>query len=75
MQRLFCNSEFDVNISDWARLSIEKDKNMFLGSAIAVKIGVENPSFDQVKSHFLSLKLEASLKESIGQSNVSKVRL
>jgi len=76
MQRLFCNSEFDGNISDWARLSIEKDKNMFSNSTIAKKIGSENPSFDEARSYFLTVKLEEVLGEaSSGQSPVFKVRL
>jgi len=69
-------SEFKGDISDWNRFSVIDDKDIFSGSEIAKKIGTKNPSFDQVKSHFLSLELEANLQEaSPRQSDLSKVRL
>jgi len=49
---------------------------MFKKSDTAKKLSIENPRFEQVKSHFLSLKLEAALQEALpGQGPVSKVRL
>jgi len=72
----FGDSEFEGDVSSWDRFSIVNDEKMFSNSAIAKKLGIASPSFDQVKSHFLNLKLEADLKDALhGQSQTSKVRL
>jgi len=73
---MFGSSIFSGDISDWNLSSVEHYKDMFFDSDIAKKLGVKTPSFEQVKSHFLSLKLEAALQEvSPGQRQASKVRL
>jgi len=51
------------------------DANIFFNSEIEKKLDIKNPSFEQVKSYYLNLKLEADLQRSPGQSQVSKVRL
>jgi len=76
MSSMFRQSAFGGNVSDWNRFSIAQDEHMFFGCKVSKKLGIKSPSFDQVKSHFLNLKLEADLKDALpGQSETSKVRL
>ena len=76
MGSMFHQSGFKGDVSDWNRSSIPQDGHMFLVCKMSEKLGVKNPSFNQVKSHFLGLKLEADLKDALpGQSQSSKVRL
>jgi len=75
MRSMFYNSEFKGDISDWVRLSGVDDRDIFFNSKIAKNLGIKNPSFEQVKSHFLSLKLEAGLQGQPRQSGPSRVRL
>jgi len=76
MRAVFYGSRFTGDISRWDTSSVVNESIMFLESDIAKKLGIENPSLDQVKSHFLGLRLEADLKDtSHRQSQVSKVRL
>jgi len=75
MVSMFESSEFNGDVSKWNRLSIIDDRDMFLGSNFAKRVCIKNPSFGQVKSHLLSLKLEADLKGSSGRNMPSKVRL
>jgi len=63
-------------VSKWNRLSTTDDRDMFSGSAIGLNLNSANPSFGQVKSHFLAKKLEKTLNNSkLRQSQISKVRL
>ena len=76
MGSMFRHSKFRGNVSDWNRFSIKNDDEMFTKTEIAKKLGIKNPSFDQVKSHFLTLKLEAVLQEpSPRQGGLDKIRL
>jgi len=53
-----------------------RDKDMFLKSKIAEVMKSENPSFEQVKSHALNLKLEKNLQGVSRRKNKAiKVRL
>jgi len=72
---LFYNSKLNGDISSWERYSTSGEKDMFLGSKMAEKLGTKNPSFGHVESHFLSLKLGADSKEPIEQSALSGARL
>jgi len=73
---MFFNSRFAGDISNWNTSSVIDEGDTFKESDIAKKLGIENPSLEQVKSHFLSLRLEVNLqKSSPGQSQASKVRL
>jgi len=76
MGAMFYGSRFAGDLSDWNTSSVIDEWNMFRESGIAKTLGTENPSLEQVKSHFLSLRLEVNLqKSSPGQSQASKVRL
>jgi len=76
MEGMFCRSKFEGDISYWNTTSLSNERYMFFDSKIAKSLGIENPSFDEVKSHFLNLKLEADLKDALpGQNQVFKVRL
>jgi len=76
MGSMFRESEFNGDVSNWNRSSVSKDEYMFLGSNVAKKIGALSPSFEQVKNHCLSLRLEADPQEvSLKQPKKSKVRL
>ena len=75
MGSMFGESEFKGDVSSWNRFSIINDVNIFLDSKMAKKIGTENPGFEQVKSHFLNLKLEADLQRLPEQSGPSRIRL
>jgi len=76
MNFMFDRSKFEGDISAWKRCSVSSDDKMFIESEIAKKLGIKNPSFNQVKSYFLGLKLELSLQgASPGQSNLGKIRL
>jgi len=67
---------FFEDISSWNTFSVRINDNMFFKSEIAKKLGIKRPSLDQVKSHFLSLKLEADLQgASPRQSGIGKIRL
>jgi len=73
IDEMFTKSNFESDISGWNLFSVLSSENMFFNSGIAKKIGTENPSFDQVKSHFLGLKLELDLKDaSLGQCNLGR---
>ena len=76
MAAMFYKSDFESDISNWNLLSVLSGIDIFLDSRIAKNLGVKSPSFEEVKSYFSGLKLEADLKDaSPGQSQVSKVRL
>jgi len=76
MRCMFYLSGFYGDISTWERQSVSSDDEMFFESEIAKKLGTESPSFDQVKSHFLSFKLEADLQCALPRQNqILKVRL
>jgi len=76
MRCMFYESEVESDVSSWRRSSVADDEHMFSHSRIAKKLDIENPSFDQIKSHFLNLKLEIDLQgASPGQNRTSKVRL
>jgi len=76
MVMMFYCSKFTGDISNWNTSSLVFEGGAFKGSNAAKKLGTENPSFEQVKSHFLNLKLEQNLqKSSPGQNQASKVRL
>ena len=76
MREMFYGSKFNQDISAWSISLNSRREHMFLRSALSELLGVENPSFEQVKSHYLNLKLEAELQTaSPRQSNVFKVRL
>ena len=84
---MFYSSEFEGDISSWNLFSgLNEREDMFIDSKIAKKLGIKSPSFEQVKSHFLSLKLEVDLKDAspgrgglgrsgLGRSGLGKVRL
>ena len=75
MSHMFYKSRFKGNISSWNRFSVTADRDMFLESKIAKDMKSKSPSFEQVKSHCLNLKLEADLQKSPRQREPSKVRL
>jgi len=76
MTFMFYDSNFYGDISSWDRYSTPGDEPMFLGSKTAKKLGMKNPSFNEVKSHFLNLKLEEDLQEgSARQGGLGKLRL
>jgi len=76
MSGMFSGAEFNGDISCWDRSSVFNDEYMFLNASVAKKIGVESPSFEQVKRHFLSLRLERDLQAgSPGQGQAFKLRL
>ena len=76
MCSMFANSGFNGDFSNWVRSAIVVDEDIFLDSAVAKKLGIENPNLEQVKSHFLSLKLEDDLLgDSPRQGGLGKVRL
>jgi len=75
MSLAFYGSEFYGDISGWDTSSLIESGDMFFDSGIAKKLGIENPSFEQVKSHFLSLKLETCLEKPPEQGGPPKVRL
>jgi len=64
------------DISNWSRASVVYDDFMFSSSKMAKKLGIRTPSFEEVKSHFISLRLERDLQGILPeQSSPSKVRL
>jgi len=76
MSEAFEESNFCGDVSSWIRASAVHDSFMFSNSEIAKKLGIENPSFDEVKSHFLDLHLEVNLEKAPPlQVGSSKVRL
>jgi len=73
---MFTKSEFNGDISAWNASSLMADADMFLYSKMAKVLNVESPSFEQVKRHFLGLRLEENLQAvSSRQGQASKVRL
>jgi len=76
MSEMFYGSKFNFDVSEWNISLKSRCKCMFFRSTLSKLLGIENPSFCQVKSHFLNLKLEADLQAiSPGQIQASKVRL
>jgi len=73
---MFYGSSFEGDLSSWNRFSIKFDRDMFCQSLMAKKLGILEPSFEQVRSHFVSLKLGTSLQDvSPRQVKQPKVRL
>ena len=76
MSFMFYGSNFNGDISKWDISGSVEMGLMFKNSAIAKKISTHDPSFEQVKSHFLSLRLETDLEgTSSKQNSPSKIRL
>jgi len=76
MDSMFYTSEFKGDISGWNRFSLITDEDMFLNSSIAKGLGEKNPSFEQIKSYYENLNLEAGLQEASNeQVGTPKARL
>jgi len=76
MYEMFFRSNFNGDVSDWVRISVIDDVRMFLTSKIARELNVECPTFDEVKRHFVAIRLEEHLqRNSVGQDGPPKVRL
>jgi len=76
MSQMFSDSKFNSNISSWDRSLVSEDDFMFLNTRIAKTMGIRDPNFEQVKSYFIALHLEASLQEASSlPAGPSKVRL
>ena len=73
---MFRGSKFNGDISGWNTCSVSNELGIFLESKMAKDLDAEDPSLEQVKSHFLKLRLEADL-ESVSplKSGSLKVRL
>jgi len=75
MEYMFFNSTFKKDLSSWDRRSIKNSDFMFGDSKMAKKLSIEGPTFDEVKSHFLAVTLEKSMKNYSSRKSESKVRL
>jgi len=75
---MFSASLFYGDISAWNLCSVSASnrERAFIGSKVSEKMGIENPSFDEVKSHLSALRLEADLEsDPTLQAASFKVRL
>ena len=76
MNAMFYQSKFNGDISSWNRSSLTDDINMFFDSRVAKNMGTEDPTFDQVKGHFVNIRLGADLQEATpAESSPFKARL
>jgi len=76
MDFMFYISRVESDLSAWVLSSVVYDGYMFSNSSMAQKIGIKDPGFGQVKSHFLASKIEAGLREvSLNQITLAKIRL
>jgi len=73
---MFYGSKFSGDISGWDSSNVTRMQEVFADSEMAIKLGILEPSIDEVKSYFLSLRLESDLQgASAGQGSPGKVRL
>jgi len=75
MSWMFKFSEFNGDVSSWDLSSTINSEDVFLDSEMAKKISIKNPTFEQVKSHFLNLKLESDLQKSPEKNGLPRARL